>query len=145
MGIATVKAIGEAAKYMVPLIIGIEAAAQSGEYMGEDLIGRAVGDPDWYKKAEVYAKTHAPASMNLNEFLHGMYGNPGHGNPGNPKPKKKRKPNRYAILLKQEMKKSRLIGKTAAGRKKKFAAAAKKASRLYKKEKKNGKTKKSSA
>jgi len=55
--------------------------------------------------------------------------------------RKKRKANRYAILLKQEMKKSKMRGKTAEQRKKKFTAAAKKASTLYKKEKKDGKKK----
>lgn len=117
-------AVVEAAKYIGAYLVGIQAAAWAGEKVAEDMA--------------------AP----LYRALGWMPDNPGH-NPAVPTvptvPKKKRKANRYAILLKQEYKKSRLTGKTAVGRKKKFAAAAKKASMLYKKEQKNGSKKTKSA
>lgn len=88
----------------------------------------------------VFVAEHARGGGITQENIEAMFGNPAPAAPPAPT-RKKRKANRYAILLKQEMKKSKMRGKTSAQRKKKFAAAAKKASLLYKKEKKDGKTK----
>lgn len=134
--ILTPLAVYGAGQYIIPRALGVagkvKLAYDTGYWLGQQAahIGNAG------------AQAGAPPAHNPGPQVDAFLAALGGGAP------KKRKLNRYQILLREEMKKSRLKGKTSAQRKKKFAMAAKKAALIYRKEKKakerkNGSKKKS--